>query len=148
MAHFVLAPPLLSTSETPNFCSTTTGPEHRAGPFWASSGATLAGFQCKYPDFLGADFDLLGATSRSIGCKLFEVSKCKNQENWVQLSFFLWCTIEQRRRKRKLPPRKENLLENCSGFKEKLSRPVIDTQNLGRQRGTELRAAEIFSFSG
>ena len=37
---------------------------------------------------------------------------------------------EQRRKKRTQPPPKENLLENFSGLKEKLSRPVVDTKTL------------------
>ena len=36
----------------------------------------------------------------------------------------------QRRKKRTRPPPKENLLENFSGLKQKLSRPVVDTKTL------------------
>ena len=46
----------------------------------------------------------------------------------VKKNFFL-CKF-QRRKKRTLPPPKENLLGNFSGLKEKLSRPVVDTKTL------------------
>ena len=36
----------------------------------------------------------------------------------------------QRRKKPTLPPPKENLVENFSRLKEKLSRPVVDTKTL------------------
>ena len=38
--------------------------------------------------------------------------------------------MKQRRKKRTQPPPKENLLENFSGLKEKLSIPVVDTKTL------------------
>ena len=42
-------------------------------------------------------------------------------------------TVLQRRKKRTQPPPKENLLENFSGLKEKLSRPVVDTKTYKNQ---------------
>ena len=50
---------------------------------------------------------------------------------------------KQRRRKRTQPPPKENLLENFSGLKEKLSRPVVDTKTLKKTRRT-ISTTEIF----
>ena len=41
---------------------------------------------------------------------------------------------KQRRKKRTLPPAKENLLESFSALKEKLSRPVVDTKTLSKKK--------------
>ena len=60
---------------------------------------------------------------------------------WVD--FFGWIFLLQRRKKRTQPPPKENLLENFSGLKEKLSRPVVDTKNPIKTRKT-ISTTEIF----
>ena len=39
-------------------------------------------------------------------------------------------TLGETPKKRTQPPPKEDLLENFSGLKEKLSRPVVDTKTL------------------
>ena len=44
-----------------------------------------------------------------------------------------WPTYREEK-KRTQPPPKENLLENFSGLKEKLSRPVVDTKNLLKKK--------------
>ena len=60
---------------------------------------------------------------------LFEVTRAHGK--WRCLGPFPFSSYEkQRRKKRTQPPPKEILLENFSGLKEKLSRPVVDTKTL------------------
>ena len=47
------------------------------------------------------------------------------------LRLIVECFLARREeKKRTLPPPKENILENFSDLKEKLSRPVVDTKTL------------------
>ena len=58
--------------------------------------------------------------------------------DWIHLEGHIWAKpIDSanakslsEKKKRTQPPPKENILENFSGLKEKLSRPVVDTKNL------------------
>ena len=64
-------------------------------------------------------------------------------QKYLMQSYPLDEWVEQRRKKRTQPPPKENLLENFSGRKEKLSRPVVDTKILKKNKKT-ISTTEIF----
>ena len=61
------------------------------------------------------------------------------------LNMYLACRrLSREEKKGTQPPPKENLLENFSGLKEKLSRPVVDTQKPCKNQAKTISTTENF----
>ena len=86
-------------------------PRFRGGVFWVWGEGGSADF-----NFMGAQIFLNQVSSGRQGSAIQEVHMARHHYT--------------EKKKRTLPPLKENPLENFYGFKEKLSRPVVDAKIL------------------